>query len=96
MADEDREIDIRELAQILGVSAPTAAALLARGELPSWLTPSGERRVRRADALAYQAIREQRRRSLRELAAMAQRDEGDGPSRPSSSVHEDPEDETGL
>ncbi|MGI8546797.1 MAG: helix-turn-helix domain-containing protein [Gemmatimonadaceae bacterium] len=90
--ETEDEIGTGELAEMLGVSPPTVVAMLDSGEISMRLTPGGHRRVRRADVLQWRVRREIQRRSLRELVQMAERDESEGSSLPSS-VQQDPDDE---
>lgn len=93
-SEADHEIGTGELARLLGVSAPTAAAVLDRGEIPSHrTTPGGHRRVSRAAALAWRRRRDAQAASLRDLVRMAERDEAPGPSLPAGTP-EDPDDES--
>jgi excisionase family DNA binding protein len=46
-------ITTAEAAKIWGVSIRTAQLLVEGGSIPSWKTPGGHRRLRRADALAH-------------------------------------------
>lgn len=95
----DDEIGTGELAAILGVSEPTARAVLDRGEIPSRRTPGvsgrGHRRVSRAAALAWRRRHDAQIAALRDLVQMAEVDEGDGPSLPSG-VRGDPDVEADL
>jgi len=61
------EVGTEKLAELLGVSRPTAAALVDDGALPSRVTPGGHRRVRLADVRAYLRRRERQRASLADL-----------------------------
>ena len=63
------EVGTEKLAELLGVSRPTAAALVDQAALPSRVTPGGHRRVRLADVGAYLRRRERQRASLAELVA---------------------------
>lgn len=63
------EVGTEKLADLLGVSRPTAAALVDDGALPSRVTPGGHRRVRLADVRTYLRRRERQRASLAELVA---------------------------
>lgn len=63
------EVGTEKLANLLGVSRPTAAALVDQGALPSRVTPGGHRRVRLADVRSYLRQRERRRASVAELVA---------------------------
>jgi excisionase family DNA binding protein len=86
------EIGIQDVAKILGVSMATATKLLDRGKIPSRLTPGGHRRVKRADAVAWRALRDAQRESLRELIQNSQREERRGSSLPSN-LTEQPDDD---
>ena len=71
-----------ELAALMGVSKPTAVAVVDRGDLASRVTADGQRRVRLGDAQDWMALRTRQRATLRQLAQDAQREEGEGPSLP--------------
>ena len=67
------EIGTSELADLLGVSRPTAANLVDSGAIPpSTLTPGNHRRVRIADVEAYLRRRRRQREAITELVAHGQ------------------------
>ena len=67
------EISTSELADLLGVSRPTAANLVDSGAIPpSTLTPGNHRRVRIADVEAYLRRRRRQREAITELVAHGQ------------------------
>lgn len=67
------EISTSELADLLGVSRPTAANLVDSGAIPpSTLTPGNHRRVRIADVEAYLRRRRRQREAITELVADGQ------------------------
>ena len=67
------EIGTSELADLLGVSRPTAANLIDTGAIPpSTLTPGNHRRVRIADVEAYLRRRRRQREAITELVAHGQ------------------------
>lgn len=66
------ESGTEKLAELLGVSRPTAAALVDQGALPSRVTPGGHRRVLLADGRVYLRRRQRQRTSLAELVAHGQ------------------------
>ena len=63
----DTELSSFELADLLGVSRPSAIAILERGLIP-YRTVGTHRRVRLEDAQRYQT--QQRQRSLEAMAAL--------------------------
>jgi len=67
----DDTIGTGDIANMLGVSPPTAQKLLDRGEVPSTLTPGGHRRSKRSDVLAWRERRDRQRQSLHALAQKA-------------------------
>lgn len=84
VVDTHDEIGTKELAAMLAVSRPTAAALLDQGSIPSHRTPKGHRRTRRADVAAYLRQRQVQRDTL---AALQSRAEEQGHPMFSSSTH---------
>jgi len=67
------EISTSELADLLGVSRPTAANLVDSGAIPpSTLTPGNHRRVRIADVETYLRRRRRQREAITELVAHGQ------------------------
>lgn len=82
-----------ELATLMGVSKPTAVAVVDRGDIASRITPEGHRRVRLCDAQNWLALQARQRATLRDLAQDAQREEGEGPSLPPG-IAGDPDDES--
>lgn len=87
------EVGTKELAEILGVSIPTATKVLDWGHIASRITPGGHRRVRRADAIAWRLDRDRQRETLRDLVQMAEQLESAGNPMPSG-TDEDPDDES--
>lgn len=88
------EIGTSELADLLGVSRPTAANLIDSGAIPtSTLTPGNHRRVRIADVEAYLRRRRRQREAITELVAHGH-EAGlpDGPPKGTKVVTDDGED----
>ena len=71
----DTELSSFELADLLGVSRPSAIAILERGLIP-YRTVGTHRRVRLEDAQQYQT--QQRQRSLEAMAALQAENEALG------------------
>lgn len=71
----DAELSSFELADLLGVSRPSAIAILERGLIP-YRTVGTHRRVRLEDAQQYQT--QQRQRSLEAMAALQAENEALG------------------
>jgi excisionase family DNA binding protein len=71
----DTELSSFELADLLGVSRPSAIALLERGLIP-YRSVGTHRRIRLEDAQRYQA--QQRERSLKAMAALQEENEALG------------------
>jgi excisionase family DNA binding protein len=71
----ESELSTFELADLLGVSRPTAISLLERGLIP-YRTVGTHRRIRLEDALAFQT--QQRQRSLEAMSALQAENEALG------------------
>ena len=69
------DVSVEDCARLLELSVGTTAKLVERGDIPSRLTTSGERRLCRADVDAWIARRARRRAALTDLVQTAEQEE---------------------